>query len=428
MFSSRFFLAPIRLVECPRDAMQGLSHFIPTAQKILYLNALLKCGFYSIDCASFVSPRAVPQMRDSAEVLAGCNHALLTGENAPKLSVVVASQAGFKRALETPIVSTIGFPLSCSERFQELNTKKSIAEALNEVREMQKAVMDTNAALSSSNGVSLGLNKKKELIVYLSMAFGNPYGEPCGPEVAERLASNLVSIGVRTISLADTVGVSEPQKIHDLFTRLQKKFPDISFGAHFHSNTAKSKEKIIAALKAGCQMIDSALGGMGGCPFAKENDLVGNVATETVLQAIDELNLLPSSIDRKQINECVLLKQHIFGVTVKDMLLSQSLRDEKRFFQLCQEHFKLYDVDDRGMLDYEGFRSSMCRVFEELGCDPPSEEKICSSFHKVDVQKLGCITLDAYTMGARRLLMKRLGFFASVKNDETGGSCRTATA
>ncbi|RNC51648.1 hydroxymethylglutaryl-CoA lyase [Trypanosoma cruzi] len=164
MFSSRFFLAPIRLVECPRDAMQGLSHFIPTAQKILYLNALLKCGFYSIDCASFVSPRAVPQMRDSAEVLAGCNHALLTGEDAPKLSVVVASHSGFKRALETPIVSTIGFPLSCSERFQQLNTKKSIAEALNELTEMQKAVVDTNAALSSSNGMSLELNKKRNFL------------------------------------------------------------------------------------------------------------------------------------------------------------------------------------------------------------------------------------------------------------------------
>ncbi|RNE97292.1 putative hydroxymethylglutaryl-CoA lyase, putative,3-hydroxy-3-methylglutarate-CoA lyase [Trypanosoma conorhini] len=418
MLYSRFSLAPIRLVECPRDAMQGLSHFIPTAHKVRYLNALLKCGFYSVDCASFVSPRAVPQMRDSAEVLAGCNRALLRGENAPKLSVVVASQAGFKRAIETSILSTIGYPLSCCERFQELNTKKSIAVALDDITQMQNAVLDANAEMLSGIGLPLGVSKKKELVVYLSMAFGNPYGEDYSLDVVERLASQLVSIGVRTITLADTVGVSEPQMTFDLFKRLQNKFPEVSFGAHFHSNTATSKEKILAALEAGCERFDSALGGMGGCPFAKKDHLVGNVATETVLQALEERNLLPATIGRKQIKECVLLKQQIFGVTVKDMLLSQSLHDEKCFAQLCQEHFKLYDVDDNGMLDYEGFRSSMLGVFDELGCEAPSEEKIRSSFHKVDLQNLGRITVDAYMMGARRLLLKRLEFFSKLKCDK----------
>ncbi|ESL08600.1 hydroxymethylglutaryl-CoA lyase [Trypanosoma rangeli SC58] len=252
MLSSRFFLAPVRLVECPRDAMQGIPHFIPTAHKIRYLNALLKCGFHTIDCASFVSARAVPQMRDSAEVLAGCNRELLMGGNAPKLLVVVASQAGFKRAIETPILSVIGYPLSCCERFQQLNTKKSIAEALDDIKYMQNAVLDANAAIQSSIGLPLGVTKKKEMVVYLSMAFGNPYGEHYSPEVVEKLASELASVGVRRISLADTVGVSEPQMTYDLFERLQKKFPEISFGAHFHSNTATSKEKIKDS--AGCGM------------------------------------------------------------------------------------------------------------------------------------------------------------------------------
>lgn len=428
MFSSRILSTPIRLVECPRDAMQGLSHFIPSLHKIRFLNALMRCGFDVIDCASFVSPKAVPQMRDSADVLAGCDHEFLRGESAPKLSVVVASQAGLKRALETPIVSLIGFPLSCSEHFQKLNTKKSIAMALEEVAQMQATTAAANKNTVSSPALSTDIVKKKELFVYLSMAFGNPYGEKYDLDVAEALVSQLVSLGVRTISLADTVGVAEPHLIYDLFTRLQKKFPDVVFGVHLHSNTATAKKKIVAALDAGCTMFDSALGGMGGCPFTEQHDLVGNVATELVLQALSERDLLPPSLDQEQIKKCVFLKQEIFGISVKDMLLSQSLRDEKLFAQLCQEHFKTYDVEDKGTLDYYGFRASMLHVFDELGKESPSEEKIRSSFQKVDVQKLGYITLDAYMMGARRLLMKRLDLFANPKREGTEESPEKAPA
>ncbi|ORC93579.1 putative hydroxymethylglutaryl-CoA lyase, putative,3-hydroxy-3-methylglutarate-CoA lyase [Trypanosoma theileri] len=409
IFSSKIFLSPIRLIECPRDAMQGITHFIPTEQKIRYLNALLKCGFYAVDCASFVSPRAVPQMRDSAEVLAGCDRTLLSGENASKLSVVIASLPGLKRAIETPIISTIGFPLSCNERFQQLNTKKSIAQSLEEIKEMYTAIEVSNKNLKSQYASRLELVKEKDLVVYLSMAFGNPYGESHDVNVVERLAGELISIGVRTISLADTVGVSEPNIIFDTFTRLKRKFPDIMFGAHFHSNTAKAKEKVFAALDANCRMLDSALGGMGGCPFAKNNELTGNVATELVVSALQERHVLPASLNLARLNDCIQLKQNIFGVSVKEMLLSQSLRDEKRFAQLCREHFRRYDAEDRGRLTYEDFRNSMLQVFAELGGEAPSEEKIQNSFRKVDIQQLGCITLDAYTMGARRLLRKQLG-------------------
>lgn len=407
MFSSRLLSAPIRLVECPRDAMQGLPHFIPTEHKIRFLNALMRCGFYAIDCASFVSPRAVPQMRDSAEVLAGCDRELLRGPKASKLSVVIASMSGLKRALDTPIVSIIGFPLSCCERFQQLNTKRSIEMAFEDIKQMKTIVAETNEKIKKGSTDSKDIAMEKELIVYLSMAFGNPYGEKYDLDIAEQFATQLVSLGVRTISLADTVGIAKPHQIYDLFIRLHKKFPDITFGAHLHSNTVTSEKKVVAALDAGCKMIDSALGGMGGCPFTEQHDLVGNVATELVLRTLEERNLLPLSLNQDQTKECVRLKQEIFGITVKDMLLSQSLRDEKLFAQLCQEHFKAYDTEGKGVLDYNGFRASMLNVFAELGRESPSEEKIASSFNKVDVLKLGCITLDAYMLGARRILMKR---------------------
>ncbi|KAH9577222.1 EF-hand domain [Trypanosoma melophagium] len=426
MLSSRISRSPIRLIECPRDAMQGLVHFIPTEQKIRYLNALLKCGFYAVDCASFVSPRAVPQMRDSADVLAGCDRSLLAGEKASKLSVVVASFAGFKQAMGIPIISFIGFPLSCNERFQQRNTKKSIAQALQEVKDMHTAIVAANKKSKSEHISKLQLVREKELVVYLSMAFGNPFGEPHDVTAVERLAEEIIAHGVRTISLADTVGVSEPNIIFDTFTRLKRKFPDITFGAHFHSKTCNAKEKILAAIDAKCCMLDSALGGMGGCPFAKENDLTGNVATELVVSALQERHVLPVTLNQTRLNECIQLKQKIFGVSVKDMLLSQSLRDEKRFAQLCRDHFRLYDAEDSGQLSYEDFRSSMLQVFAELGGEAPSEEKIQNSFRKVDIQQLGCITLDAYTMGARRLLRKQLGLRPA--EESAGGAQRQVAA
>ncbi|KAG8347569.1 putative 3-hydroxy-3-methylglutarate-CoA lyase [Trypanosoma vivax] len=418
MLSSRLRLSAVRIVECPRDAMQGLSRFIPTDEKIRYLNGLLKCGFYAIDCASFVSPRAVPQMRDSSEVLTGCWQSIQHDlEKASKLSVVVVSPPGFKRAMETRGVSIIGYPIGCCESFQQRNAKKSISASLEELEQMQKAVDAFNASLDAGKVTQEGFHTKREMLVYISMAFGNPYGEPHSAEQVERMTSELVSRGVRAISLADTVGVARPESIYDTFVTLRKKFPCVTYGAHFHSSTASSKSKLLAAMDAGCNLIDCALGGMGGCPFAKDEHLVGNLATELVVKMLEERNALPASLDREQMKKCLVLKKEIFGISVKDMLISQCLRDEKQFTFLCQEHFKLYDVEDKGALDYEGFRASMLQVFTELSFPPPTEDKIQASFHKVDIQKLGFITLDAYTMGARRLLRKQL----DLPTDAVGG-------
>ncbi|AAZ10861.1 Hydroxymethylglutaryl-CoA lyase, mitochondrial, putative [Trypanosoma equiperdum] len=422
MFRTLPLRSSIRMVECPRDAMQGLPHFIPTEQKIRYLKALLKCGFYALDCGSFVSPRAVPQMRDSTEVIANCWKTMQEEKAAPKLSVVVASLAGFKQALETPGVSVIGYPIGCCERFQQRNAKKSIAMSLDEIRNIKEATDAFNAQRSSNPVAPNEDVNGRELLIYISMAFGNPYGESHSIDLVEKLVGELVASGARDISLADTTGVAQPPLIFDTFTQLRKKFPDVTFAGHFHSNAVEARGKIVAALDAGCTMIDSALCGMGGCPFAKDDGLVGNVATEVVVKALEERGVLPAALNKEQLKKCVLIKQEIFGVSVRDMLISQTLHDEKRFATLCQEHFKLYDVNDDGTLDYEGFRDSMIHVFAELGAPQPSEEKIRSSFAKVDIQNLGFITIDAYTMGARRLLVKRLASNTNTttKNEERG--------
>nr|CCC90167.1 putative hydroxymethylglutaryl-CoA lyase [Trypanosoma congolense IL3000] len=408
MFRTRLRSSAVRVVECPRDAMQGLSHFIPTEQKKRYLKALLKCGFYALDCGSFVSPRAVPQMRDSAEVVASCWDAAQEMASTTKLSVVVASLPGFKQAMETPGVSIIGYPIGCCEKFQQRNAKKSIKASLDEVRQMKEVIDASNRERCSDPAEPRNGALERELLVYVSMAFGNPYGEPHSIDMVEQMTEQLVASGVRSISLADTVGVAEPPLISETFTRLKKKFADVTFAGHFHSNAVKARSKIDAALDAGCTIIDSALCGMGGCPFAKDDSLVGNVATEVVVKALEDRNALPKAINKKELQNCLLLKQEIFGISVKDMLISQTLRDEKRFAALCQEHFKLYDVDGTGTLGYDGFRSSMLSVFSELGVPQPTEEKVRNSFVKVDIQNLGFITIDAYIMGARRLLIKRL--------------------
>lgn len=257
----------MKLIECPRDAMQGLAHFVPTALKIKYLNALLRVGFDTLDFGSFVSPRAVPQMRDTAEVLAGLD---LTGTTT-KLLAIVANQRGADEALSHPGIQYLGFPLSVSETFQQRNTNKSIAAALDDVRYMQ------------TQCVAAG----RELVVYLSMGFGNPYGDSYSPALVGEMAAQLADLGVRIIAPSDTVGSATPEAIDALFRHLIPAFPQVEFGAHLHASPGQAPAKIRAATGAGVQRIDGALRGFGGCPMAADH-LTGNLPTEEIIQTLTE--------------------------------------------------------------------------------------------------------------------------------------------
>ncbi|MBX2898715.1 MAG: hydroxymethylglutaryl-CoA lyase [Cyclobacteriaceae bacterium] len=252
----------MKIIECPRDAMQGLTEFIPSHQKVAYLNQLLQVGFDTIDFGSFVSPKAIPQMRDTPAVLEKLE---LTGSTS-KLLAIVANKRGAADASNYQQIDYLGFPLSISETFQQRNTHASISEALNIVSEIQELCVRTN----------------KQQVVYISMGFGNPYGDPYDTTIVEQFTDILATLGIKIISLADTIGVAEPAQIEYLFKTLIHKFPTIEFGAHLHSNPATSIAKIEAAFNSGCQRFDGALKGFGGCPMAKD-ELVGNMATETIV-------------------------------------------------------------------------------------------------------------------------------------------------
>ncbi|MEO8794701.1 MAG: hydroxymethylglutaryl-CoA lyase [Daejeonella sp.] len=251
----------IKLVECPRDAMQGMHEFVPTRLKAEYINLLLGVGFDTIDFGSFVSPKAIPQLKDTAEVL---EQLKLTGST--ELLAIVANLKGVENAVLHPQIKYLGFPFSVSETFQQRNTNSSIQESLNTVEEL----------------VNLSVKNNKKAVVYLSMGFGNPYGDEWNYEIVTELASQLVKRGVNIISLADTIGVSTPEKITYLFPELVKNFPDAEFGVHLHSTPSSWEEKINAAYLSGCKRFDSALKGYGGCPMAAD-DLTGNIATENVI-------------------------------------------------------------------------------------------------------------------------------------------------
>lgn len=261
----------IKIIDCPRDAMQGIHEFIPTQTKIEYLNLLLKVGFDTLDFGSFVSPKAIPQLRDTSEVLANLE---LTET---KLLAIVANTRGADDACNHPEINYLGFPLSVSEEFQKRNTNKSIDQALDNV----KAIQD------------LCSKYDKQQVVYLSMGFGNPYDEEWSPEIVGDLTLKLSDIGVNIIQPSDTIGVSNPENINPLFETLIKSFSHIEFGAHLHSNPATWEEKIKAAYAGGCRRFDGAIKGYGGCPMAKD-DLVGNIATEKMLNLLsskEELNI-----------------------------------------------------------------------------------------------------------------------------------------
>lgn len=254
--------APIKIIECPRDAMQGIRDFIPTEKKITYLQSLLRVNFDTLDFGSFVSAKAIPQMQDTAEVLAGLD----LSRTSTKLLAIVANTQGARMAAAHRPIKYLGYPFSISENFQMRNTHKTIAESI--------VVLQEILEIASAH--------QKEVVAYLSMGFGNPYGDPWNVEIVGEWTEKLSGMGVRILSLSDTVGSSTPEVITYLFSNLIPKYPHIEFGAHLHTTPDKWHEKVDAAFKAGCRRFDGAIQGFGGCPMAKD-ELTGNMPTEKLL-------------------------------------------------------------------------------------------------------------------------------------------------
>jgi hydroxymethylglutaryl-CoA lyase len=286
-------LQTVKLVECPRDAWQGLSDFIPTDDKAAYLAALVQAGFHHIDAVSFVSPKHVKQMADSEDVMAKLNASLRDGLEPLEIIGIVVNEKGLERALATPGVTTIGYPYSISAYFRRANA--------NMTREQSRALVET---LKKETAAA-----NRELVIYISMAFGNPYEEPWGPEIVQDTLDWLKDIRVRTVSLADTVGTASPQLVGDLFRQVRDHVAGIELGVHLHSRPENAEEKILAAYEAGCRRFDSALTGLGGCPFAGDN-LVGNIATEQVLAALRKAGADPG-IDSARLSKVLAMTNEI---------------------------------------------------------------------------------------------------------------------
>jgi hydroxymethylglutaryl-CoA lyase len=280
----------MKIIECPRDAMQGIDEFIVTEEKIRYINQLLKVGFDTIDFGSFVSAKAIPQMRDTKEVLAGLD----LSQTKSKLLAIVANTRGAEEAAQQKAINYLGFPLSISETFQQRNTNKSISEALNTLSEIQ--------AICESTG--------KQQVVYISMGFGNPYNDPYSVKLVEQFVDILNTLGVKIISLADTIGVSTPEQIKYLFESVSGKFKDIELGAHLHSTPQTAGEKIKAAYEAGCKRFDGAIKGFGGCPMATD-DLTGNLATESILSYLKE-HKVGTGINEEEFAKAMLMADEVF--------------------------------------------------------------------------------------------------------------------
>jgi len=281
---------PIKLVECPRDAMQGWKVFIPTEKKINYINALLKVGFHTIDFGSFVSPRAIPQMADTGEVLKG----LKVDKDKTRLLAIIANERGANDAVIFDEISYLGFPFSVSETFQQRNTHSSIAESLDRVEEIQ----------------NLCIKNKKELVVYLSMGFGNPYGDPYSEELVFHWAGKLAAMDIRIISVADTVGLATAEQVGRITRYLVDALPEVEIGVHLHSTPANWEKKLDAALNAGCRRFDGALKGIGGCPMA-DDELVGNMDSELMVPHFIEKGLL-KQMDLEALKECSRMAAEIF--------------------------------------------------------------------------------------------------------------------
>jgi hydroxymethylglutaryl-CoA lyase len=280
----------MKIIECPRDAMQGIDEFIPTDKKVNYINSLLKVGYDTIDVGSFVSSKAIPQMRDTAEVLKKIDRSNTTS----KLLAIIANLRGAKDAVQFDEVNYLGFPFSISETFQIRNTNSTIAESLVRVEEIQKECT----------------KHKKQLVVYLSMAFGNPYGDAWNSDIAIHWSYKLYQMGIRIIALSDTTGVSNPENITTLFSSLIPALKDMEFGAHLHTTPDKWEEKVKAAYNSGCRRFDSAIKGYGGCPMASDK-LTGNMPTENLLSYFKKQNV-PVDIDMKAFAESMIIAGDVF--------------------------------------------------------------------------------------------------------------------
>ncbi len=252
----------VKIIECPRDAMQGIRDWIPTERKVQYIQSLLRCGFDTIDFGSFVSPKAIPQMQDTTEVLSKLD----LSKTKSKLLAIIANERGAEDAVKHPEIDYLGYPFSISENFQMRNTHKTIAESLVILQEI----------------LNLAHKNDKEVVAYLSMGFGNPYGDPWNVDIVGEWTEKLASMGVKILSLSDTVGSSTPDIITYLFSHLIPKYPNIEFGAHLHTTPTAWFEKVDAAYNAGCRRFDGAIQGFGGCPMAKD-ELTGNMPTEKML-------------------------------------------------------------------------------------------------------------------------------------------------
>ena len=267
----------VKIIECPRDAMQGVRDWIPTKEKAQFIQSLLNCGFDTIDFGSFVSPKAIPQMKDTSELLS----LLDLSSTESQLLAIVANIRGAKDAVMYDQIDYLGYPFSISENFQMRNTHKTIAQSIETLKEI----------------LNLADSKNKKVVAYLSMGFGNPYGDPWNIDIVGEWTEKLSNMGVKILSLSDTVGSSTPEIITYLFSELITKYPSIEFGAHLHTTTTKWKEKVSAAYLAGCRRFDGAIQGFGGCPMAKD-DLTGNMPTEKILSyfAAEKVNTNVNSI------------------------------------------------------------------------------------------------------------------------------------
>ena len=280
----------IKLVECPRDAMQGWPHFIPTEKKIKYLNTLLQVGFDTIDFGSFVSPKAIPQMADTKEVI----EKLDIQNTDTKLLAIVANTRGAEEAVMYDAITYLGFPFSVSPTFQLRNTNSSIEESVQRIEVIQELCIKNN----------------KELVVYLSMGFGNPYGDPYNADILLHWADKMIKKEIHILSLADTVGLATPEQVSFALKTLIPKYPETVIGVHLHSTQQNREEKISAAVTAGCKRFDGALKGIGGCPMAQD-DLVGNMDTELMIPYFEERNLL-SGINKEALNKSLQMAVEIF--------------------------------------------------------------------------------------------------------------------
>jgi len=280
----------IKLIECPRDAMQGWKNFIPTEKKIEYINSLLKVGFDTIDFGSFVSAKAIPQMADTREVV----RSLESGVSNTKLLSIVANLRGAEEASVFDQINYLGFPFSVSETFQQRNTNSSIDESLKRVEEIQ----------------SLCVNKNKKLVIYISMAFGNPYGDLYDEDIVFNWVEKLVEMDIDIISLADTVGIASPEQVYDMTSYLVESLPSTEIGVHLHSTSENWHQKLDAAIKAGCRRFDGALKGIGGCPMAND-ELVGNMNTEWMIGYFEKNNIA-TGLNKEALAESLHIAEEIF--------------------------------------------------------------------------------------------------------------------